>query len=99
MKSKGILKLQAGAKERKVNYIIKENKVLIITSGNSKKVNDIREDNKVNLVFSAQEEMKATGKILDNKDVVEAVFEEFNRVENNHFKNLKDEFVVIEFSI
>lgn len=98
MANLNVMILDYGLNKRKVNYIKKDGKIYAITSGQSNKVKQMLVNNEVKLLVD-NNELQAKATIIEDKDTVKAIFEDFNTVGNNHFEQFNDVFVAIEFTI
>lgn len=98
MGKQAILVLDYGENQRKLNYIIKNDKYYVITTGASNKVASIKNQNEVKLDVENQV-LKAKANVISNETVVKSVFDEMTAQNNNHFKTYSTSLVVVEFSL
>ncbi len=98
MNTKGILLLNYLDKQRKLNYVTKDGKLISITSGKSNKVAYMKEHDSVELQFGA-EVVKATPEIVTDRDTINELFDYMTAEDNNHFKANNDIFVAVKFNV
>jgi len=98
MSEKGILLLNYLDKQRKMNYVTVDGKLLMITMGTSNKVAYMKENDKVELQFG-EEKVLAKPEIINDAKEVKDLFEVMNAKGNNHFKAFNERFVAVKFEV
>lgn len=98
MNKKGILLLNYLDKKRKMNYVTKDDQLLVITMGTSNKVAYMKENKTVDLQFG-EEVVKAKPEIISNQADVKAYFEFMNEEDNNHFRSYNENFVAVKLEV
>lgn len=99
MKDKGILFLHYEDKHRKMNYVIRNGNVCVITSKASNKVNYIKKHQSVVIEFEDGHMHTVTPQLMDSDNQVKDLFDYMTDLENNHFKAFQDTFLGIEFNL
>lgn len=97
MKEKGILKLNVADKQRTMNYTTEDDKIYMLTSSGSQKVKDLMLNRKATLLLD-DEEIIATATIIRELDSVKEMYDKMTSEKNNHFKQMRDDLILLEFS-
>ena len=99
MKDKGILFLHYEDKHRKLNYVIRNGKICVITSKTSNKVKYIKKHQTVVIEFEDGNMHTVNPEVVEQDGFVKELFDYMTDLENNHFKKYMDQFLAVEFNL
>ena len=99
MKDKGILLLHYEDKHRKLNYVIRDGKICVITSKSSNKLKYIEKHQTVVIEFEDGKMHTVSPEIIDHDEDVKDLFDYMTDLENNHFNKYLDIFIGVAFNL
>lgn len=101
IKDRAIIKIEQKGSEAMMHSVNIEDNYYSLTLGASEKVKKLEEDSSLNFIFTknSSEVLKASAKVISDKEVVKDLFDRLLDINFTHFKQWDDDLVVMEFSL